>query len=310
MEPAFSVGARGMIVRDLQAAIGGIGVDGIYGTSTAAAVRAIQRRAGMRCDGRAGARLFTHLGLEWPSEFLRCAALTACFEGASFGACNSTDIDGAGFTFGCLGFTTASGEAQELLSGFARSARGSLAVLPAGLRNELLGLAGNPASERSAWEKLLFDPSGRVRNEIAKALAAWGSHPEMRRLQLAMGTRRFWTPAVRCAESHGLRSMAARGLFFDLWVQNGCWRADHEKVWRQRMRSATQEPDECSATREPDERSATHEPELLEAVAYAAANLSARRWRADVLARKLVFARSCGTVHGQAYSLACQGFER
>src|SRR5881394_2772201 len=115
---SFGIGARGFLVRELQTALGGLKADGLYGAKTAQRVRELQQEFGTTADGRADGFVFGCAGLVWPDEFRRCLALVMELEGTGFGGCNSTDIDGAGFTFGCIGFTTSSGEVQRIICEF------------------------------------------------------------------------------------------------------------------------------------------------------------------------------------------------
>lgn len=291
MNPAFRRGARGYLVARLQEALGGLRCDGVFGARTDEAVRALQERLGLPPDGEADAALWRATGLEWPDEFERCLSLTGAFEGTGYGGCNATDIDGAGLTFGIAGFTTASGEVQRLVAEFARRAPEPLALLTPDRRAEFQTLTEGRA-ERKAWERFVFGETGRVRADVRALFAAWGENPQVQAIQRVFVRRRFWEPAVRCASALGLRSMAARGLMLDVWVQNGGWRPAHDAALRAM------------------DRPGAPEPLRLRHAALAVASQARARWRADVLARKLVFAAGAGSVHGTRYVLEAHGFSR
>lgn len=291
-EPAFRPGARGIAVRELQEAIGTLRPDGVFGTKTRDAVAELQRRTGQDPTGEAGPAVFEAAGIPWPDAFLRCLTLTNAFEGTGFGDCNTADIDGAGLTFGIIGFTTRHGEVHEILSAFLHDVPDALASAAPPLRRELARLLQAQAQAGvEAWEGVLLNSRRRARRETAAALAAWGTHPAMRRLQVEMARKRCWNPAVRAARALGIASMAGQGLLFDTWVQNGGWRAEHARLLE----------DGASRGSSPGLR--------MEAVAGAVAAAANPRWRRDVLARKLVFARGSGIVHSTRFTLAAQAFD-
>lgn len=287
MNIGFSEGARGPVVADLQARLGVV-ADGYLGPKTLAAVKALHEKNGLTEGDSAGPSTFDALGLEWPGEFERCLNLTAALEGTGFGGCNATDIDGAGLTFGCIGFTTASGEVQSLIRAFLESAPEALCSVSPEARS-IFGLLINGSGDPKRWARITM-PDGRVQKDVAAALKAWGSVPEMQRLQVQMAEKEFWQLAVQKAMAMGFKSMRAFGLMFDVYVQNGGWRDEHSRIFLRH-----DDPNMPEGTR-------------LEILSYAVAQCAGLRWRTDVLARKLLFARGEGRVHGEDYSLRAQAF--
>jgi hypothetical protein len=292
LPPAFRMGSRGPIVRDLQGALGGLKTDGVFGEKTRFAIEKKQKQAGLETTGAADESIFARIGLAWPDEFRICLTLTNCFEGTDFGGCNLRDIDGAGLTFGCIGFTTASGEVQSLVGAFLRAVPEAMAAFAPARRTELEQLMESSA-QRDAWERFIFGADGRVRNDARGALAAWGTHPAMQEAQLAAARANYWEPAIAYATLLGIRSMAGRGLMFDVWVQNGGWRAQHSKLLERAQQADLHRADGRKK---------------LQTIAEVVAACANARWRGDVLARKMVFARGRGTVHGTRYELDAQGF--
>jgi len=286
---AYRMGGVGLCVAELQHALG-VAADGIFGPQTREAVERVERSIGREPSGDADAAVFSACGLEWPDEFRRCLTLTSAFEGTGFGDCNPTDIDGAGVTFGVIGFTTEHGEVQALVTEFLRHAPEALEYAPRSFRRRLEQLLLRD-SDRHVWERVMLDPMRRVRPEVRASFAAWGNHPQMRELQVRFARERCWHPAAACAKKLGVDTPAGRGLLFDVWVQNGGWRAAHETHFARLMRDRDAPP--ASKSR-------------LEVIAIAVAAESRAPWRADVLGRKLVFARGWGIVHRRSYDLTLQ----
>jgi peptidoglycan hydrolase-like protein with peptidoglycan-binding domain len=286
MEEAFMLDARGWCVANLQQALR-IRADGRFGPSTYEAVARIERELQREIQGRADASVFAHVGLPWPSEFERVLALVMELEGTSFGDCNSTDIDGAGLTMGICGFTTRHGEVQALVETFLSRVPEAWAWLPTSMQLALRKLMDAHASP-AQWEEVLLDSNRRPRPATRAAIAAWGQHPFMRELQRSWAEQRFWQPAVKAARELDVDVPAGRALLFDVWVQNGGWRPAHAV----RMQRHLGEPSDVRAR--------------LHAIALAVAGEARAPWRADVLSRKLLFARGAGMVHGVFYSLAAQ----
>jgi Putative peptidoglycan binding domain/Glycosyl hydrolase family 46 len=286
---AFSIGGVGFPVRDLQRALQ-IWADGEFGAVTRGAVKAAQCRAGLQANGLADEETFDALHLEWPDEFSRCLALTNAFEGTDFGTCNLRDIDGAGVTIGIIGFTTASGEVQHIIREF-------LSEFPE--QSQAIGKRRDDLEEllrtviRQRWENFFYSGGGVVRADCRAALRAWGEHPRFRELQTDFARERCWEPGCATAKRLGFESMAARGLMLDVWVQDGGWRVDHERAFRR-----------LETTEQPEDT----EEKGLWAAAEAAAVCATDRWRADVRARKMVFATGAGEVHGRGFALSAQGF--
>lgn len=286
MEEALLLEARGYCVKALQQALG-VHTDGRFGPQTYEAVVKAELQLGRKARGRADADVFAHLGMPWPTEFERVLALIIELEGTSYGDCNSCDRDGAGLTMGIAGFTTRHGEVQAILETFLRHVPEAWTWAPHALQQQLRKLMEEHASV-AEWEGILLDTKRRPLPTVRAALAAWGQHPFMQELQRSWVYQRFWQPAVKFAKKLELDTPAGRAMLFDVWVQNGGWRQDHVRHYEKLLRAGASER------------------ERLHAVALAVAAASRAPWRADVLSRKLLFARAAGMVHGTFYSLAAQ----
>lgn len=286
MEEAFLLDARGDCVKALQQALG-IAVDGRFGPKTYDAVAKAELELGRTVRGRADADVFAHLGVPWPSEFERTLALVVELEGTSYGDCNPCDWDGAGLTMGITGFTTRHGEVQAILETFLGQVPEAWGWAPPAFQQQLRRLMEDHASVEE-WESVLLDAKRRPLPAVRAAIAAWGQHPFMQELQRSWVHERFWKPAVNSAKKLELDTPAGRALLFDVWIQNGGWRQDHVTRYEKLLRGGASTL------------------ERLHAVALAVASAARAPWRADVLSRKLLFARGAGMVHGVFYSLTAQ----
>jgi hypothetical protein len=292
-ELAFSRGARGFIVSTFQQALAAatglsLVVDGVFGSATERALFAFHSESN---QATAGAKEFAALALPWPDEFVRAIALVSVLEGTSFGDMNATDIDGAGVTLGIAGFTTASGEVQELFAHFFSADPAAADLLGREDRNLLFSLLKH-GSSRAAWDAFFYSHSGTVKIEIARAMVTWGTRSAMRSCQLEMARQRFWKSGVVAADRLGFKTPRARLFFLDVAVQNGGWRAGHQ-VLAERL-VGFHSPEEC---------------DRLEAAAHAVAACAKARWRDDVLQRKLALAHGEGSVHGISIDLRVQAIE-
>jgi hypothetical protein len=279
MEQAFRMGARGFLVENIQLALGVL-PDGVYGRLTAQAVEKYSGSPQADCD------FFEAAGIPWPGEFEICLNLCSVLEGTSFGDCNTSDIDGAGLTFGCCGFTTEHGEVQLLLRRLFQLQPGAAGVLERASRQELEALCASEAKP-AEWKQFFFPDGKRVSQELQRALLTWGENPLMQALQVEFARQRFWEPACRCAEQLGLISMSARGMLLDTWIQNGG--ISRQEIQSLRIKHLS-------------------EAALLSSLPGLISSRAKARWRADVLARKNLFARGAGDVHSTHFSLAAQAF--
>jgi hypothetical protein len=285
MEVGFRSGSKGFIVRQIQQALG-LSADGCFGPRTTAAISSVQQSHSPTAAGLADKQTFCGLGLQWPDEFTRCINLTSVLEGTSFGDCNSTDIDGAGLTLGIAGFTTAHGEVQLILGSLISRTTEALSAVPAALRPEfvrLLKTGGKP----DEWERLFFTHDGIVLPQWRNAFQVWGSIPAMQEIQLQLARERFWLPSIRVARRLRLSSPRGRALLLDIAVQNGGWAARHQRVYDSLIQPSP----------------SSDEFQRLEIMARSVAACAQPKWREDVLARKVLFARGAGIVHGDTFEL-------
>src|SRR5918911_1113453 len=116
----FAKGASGEIVRRIQRRLTAKGfdpqgVDGRYGDNTRKAVRAFQTSAELQPTGEVDLTTWQKLMAKpVPTVRDRSLQVTAAFEGHDFTLAQG-NFDGAGITWGIIGFTLASGELSKIV---------------------------------------------------------------------------------------------------------------------------------------------------------------------------------------------------
>jgi hypothetical protein len=295
----FSKGLRGMIARRIQAdlfhqgfAVGSIDqfVDGDFGGNTESSLRKLQAARSLQETGAVDDATWQQLTVDpIPTLFERCLGLSADFEGHGFGLIQG-NFDGAGLTWGIIGFTLSNGEIQDLLAQVEQEVPGTLDRVMGTLANQWRAIVSSPRNAQIAWADALSTGPNRqgLPLEWKTAFARLGEEPMVKRLQMHKAYDDYFVPAATTAKRVKITSELGIALCFDMHVQNGTSRvkavAELETV--------------------PPKSPELHQREAL---ANAVADKCAATWREDVRSRKLAIARGVGTVHGRAYKLANWG---
>lgn len=295
----FAKGLRGMIARRIQADLLRAGftagpldkfVDGDFGGNTETALRNLQARRGLAVNGSVDVETWQQLTTDpLPSLFERCLGITAQFEGHGFGQLQG-NFDGAGLTWGIIGFTLKSQEIQALLAETEAAAPGTLARVLGPLLPSWQRVVAKPLAEQIAWaDSISSGPSkSRVPPEWKDAFERLADEPIVKRLQMQRAYDKYFLPACASARRLGLVSELGIELAFDVHVQNGSFKPDAFAL-------AAALP------------AGTPEIERRRRLANAVANSANPRWVEDVRERKLTLANGAGQVHGRAFSLAGWG---
>ena len=294
-------GCFGDLVGTLQTALLQAGfytgtIDGDFGGGTDRAVRSLQASMGKTQTGCADPVTWQHAtGQEWPSLFERCLQVTARLEGHGYQMI-AGDFDGAGLTWGIIGFTLKHGEIQALV----REAM----LRDASLIRSAFGPVADDLIQRfvqNDWKKLK-DWSDSVSMGADKTSVAqpWrdgffklGQTPLMKQLQRDRARRQYFEPAVETAKDLQLGGDLGTCLAFDIHVQNGGVKNADRKTYEARMARATS-------------------PSLLarrSLLADLVAASASTRWRTDVAVRKQAIATGLGVVHGMRLDLAAWGMD-
>lgn len=302
------MGAKGMgrgcfgdLVNVLQVALQQQGfytgaVDGDFGGGTERAVQAFQASAGRQQSGRADPPTWQGAtGLPWPSLFERCLQVTARLEGHGYQTV-AGNFDGAGLTWGIIGFTLQHGGIQALV-------REAMLRDPDLVRGAF-GAATDELLERMTdadWSRLKgWADSISLGANLAGVAQPWrdgfrrlGATPLMKQLQRERARREYFEPSQATAQALGLGGELGAALAFDIHVQNGGVKAADRKTFAARMARA-------------GDRSPAARRVLLADLVGASAKA---RWRADVTARKRAIATGLGEVHGLRLDMSAWGMD-
>ena len=295
----FAKGLRGMIAKRIQSDLLRAGffsgpvdrfVDGDFGGNTETALRALQERRGLPVNGAVDVETWQQFTTDpLPTLFERCLGMTAQFEGHGFGLLQG-NFDGAGLTWGIIGFTLQSKEIQALLAAAEAEVPGTLARVLGPLAPTWQRVVQTPLAQQIAWaDSISSGPSKtRVPPEWKDAFARLGDEPIVKRLQMKRAYDKYFVPCARSASTLGLRSEIGIELAFDVHVQNGSFKPAAFAL-------AAALP------------AGTPEIERRRRLANAVADSANPRWVEDVRERKLALANGGGSVHGRGYSLAGWG---
>jgi hypothetical protein len=164
-----------------------------------------------------------------PPIFERCLQVVASFEGTQFTLIEG-NFDGAGLTWGIIGFTLFNGEISSLLGEIHTRCPDLLSVAFGYESAELvqkLGPAASPQQRMNFAESISGPPPKfRVAEPWRTGFATLGEQREAQRLQIDRARGKYWTNvALRDAHDLGLTEELDLMLMFDVAVQDGGMRA-------------------------------------------------------------------------------------
>ena len=294
------VSPSGTVITDLQHSLnasgsGQLGADGLFGKQTELALRAYQTNRGLTRTGTVTDETWKSLiGTDEPSIFQRCLQVTASFEGTQFTEVVG-NFDGAGITWGIIGFTLINGEIGQLLAA-AQQRYPDLVVKAFGDdAADIVRICGpsTSAAAKTAWA----DTVSRGSNKYAVAepwktyFHDFGSFREVQKLQLDRAHDAYWTGAVKDANALAMVEELDLMLFYDIRVQNGGM-GSKGRMAKARAAIAQQSPKTAK----------DHRAIVAQVVAD-----TIGKYKQDVLSRKMAIATGAGTVHGGQYQLADWG---
>jgi Putative peptidoglycan binding domain len=289
--PAGFRTVRGEVIRKLQEGIGlpAEKQDGVYGGDTQSALRDWQTTNQVEVTGAVDVDTWEGvMNQPVPAVFDRALQLTAAFEGHGFTKLEG-NFDGAGLTWGIIGFTWSNNQLQGLL----RTIRSEAPTVyadsfgPLAGRLDQLLAAALPVQMAFANEITLSPGGAAVRGDWKEAFARLGLAPEVQDIQMR-AIKPAWDTASEYFQRYGLTSELSMALCFDIAVQIGV------------------KPPADAAIREAMEANPT-EKELRETIANAVAETAKAAYVEDVRTRKLTFVRGQGEVHGDSYRLDLWG---
>ena len=295
----FSRGCKGMIAKriqtDLQRQNFVVGdplkfADGDFGGNTVTALQNLQNARGLPASGAVELATWQQLTADaLPSLFERCLQVTAAFEGHGFGLAKG-NFDGAGITWGVIGFTLSNREIQAILAAAEQQAPGTLERVMGPLAAQWQAITAKPLNQQIAWASTMS--SGATQEGLPavwlQAFARLGDEPLIKRIQMQRAYGRYFVPCAASARRLKLQSELGIMLAFDVHVQNGSFKPAAFAL-------AAALPDNT--------------PEALrrDQLAQAVAQSARPQYQADVLSRKRTVASGQGRVHGAPYTLASWG---
>ena len=290
----FAKGASGEIVRRIQRRLTAKGfdpkgVDGRYGDDTRKAVRAFQTSSRLDPSGEVDVTTWRKLMAKpVPSVRERALQVTAAFEGHDFTLAQG-NFDGAGITWGIIGFTLAHGELSKIVLEVQQQAPQLVKQAFGAKAQELLAIMRAPRARQIAFADSISLGASKVRlaEPWRTGFRKFGELERVQAVQLAHANHDYFQPARETARTLRLKTELGLALAFDVHVQNGGIKPEARAEIKRHM------------AQHPMER----EQDLRVAVAHAVANHSAPQFRQDVLSRKLTIATGGGTVHGGSFVL-------
>jgi len=295
----FSKGCKGMIAKRIQTDLQRQGfvvgdpltfADGDFGGKTQTALQALQIARGLPVTGAVDGATWQQLTTDpLPSLFERCLQVTADFEGHGFGLAEG-NFDGAGITWGVIGFTLSNGEIQAILKAAEQQAPGTLARVMGPLAAQWQAITAKPLSQQIDWANAMSSGPAKEGLPAAwlQAFARLGDESVIKRIQMQRAYDRYFVPCAAVAAQLKLRSELGVLLAFDVHVQNGGFKPD-----------AVAQAGALPA--------GTPEPVRREKLAEWVAQSARPKYQADVLSRKKTIALGQGVVHGAPYTLSSWG---
>ena len=284
---------RGELVRSLQLKLQAAGhnpgiVDGIFGNDTENALKSFQLAKGQPPTGKLTDETWLAL-MQTPTPLIfdRCLQLTADFEGQGFQTV-AGNFDGAGLTWGIIGYTLQHGEIQNILNEVQQRFPALIDSAFGDLKPILLSKLGKTWPEQLQWANSISIGSNKVRVEEPweRAFATLGSDPAVQEIQLRR-VKKYWDTGDRDANRFHLKTEAGIALCFDIAVQNGGIDNDTEA-----RRILTWINDNPGAS----------ERDVLVRIADVVAENSRPQYVEDVRKRKRTIAKGDGEVHGARYA--------
>jgi hypothetical protein len=229
-----------------------------------------------------------------PPIFERCLQVVASFEGTHFTLIEG-NFDGAGLTWGIIGFTLANGEISSLLGEIQVKFPQLLSQAFGHNTAELLEKLGPNAS---AQTRMNFansisgsGPRFRVAEPWRSGFDSLGRQREVQRLQVERARVEYWTKiALGDARDLGLTEELDLLLMFDIAVQDGGMQSKGRLASaRERLNSRMSGLDRRNI------------------IAEVVVDTIDGSFKEDVRQRKMCVASGRGTVHGGNYDLAGWG---
>lgn len=268
--------------------------DGVFGGNTERAVQSFQQQNQLAPTGKVDDQTWLKL-MSTPAPDLkqRCLQITADFEGTGFTKAVG-NFDGAGITWGIIGFTLSNGELGAVLTAI-RSAHPAVFSAAFGeLEDKIVEVIHSSHSEQIHFANSISVGSSKMRilDVWAKAFEKLGSDPSVQEIQLER-TEKFFEIANRDRQRFNVENELGLALCFDIAVQNG----GIDSTERARIRAKI------------EQNHPTTQQDLRIIIANVVAENSRPQFIEDVRRRKLTIATAQGTVHGSRFAVKTWGLD-
>src|SRR6185369_2356235 len=201
--PLFARGAKGHLIGRVQRALAGPGfytgaIDGDYGAGTERAVGEYQHASGVPVTGRVDDGAWTGLmHSDIPALFERCLQLTARIEGHGF-TMVAGNFDGAGLTWGIIGFTLKGGELTAIIREVFTSNPAAVQRAFGDRTEELMSMLAANWKTQLAWADSIS--SGTRKTTVVEpwrsAFARLGAEDLVQASQLRRAEEDYFVPAT------------------------------------------------------------------------------------------------------------------
>ncbi|MEP7384617.1 MAG: peptidoglycan-binding protein [Gemmatimonadota bacterium] len=290
----FARGARGVHVQRAQQRLQELrmpldSADGMFGGNTESALKQFQQMNALPVTGQIDFDLWPRLtGDAEPTLEERALQLTAAIEGHGYTLAVG-NFDGAGLTWGIIGFTVMAGQVQGILDAVATEHPGMIRATFVDLTADLERLRKMSVAKQIDFLDGISVPPGKHRlvDPWRIAFDRLGAMREVQEIQRRFAFQRYMEPAKQTFRKLGLTTELGLALCFDIHVQNGSIKS--------------------SAMTAINAAGARTEAALRVAIANAVADQSREKYREDVRSRKLAIATGRGVVHGMTLDLANWG---
>lgn len=295
----FGPGARGESIRILQqklvdAGFDTNGIDASYGHGTTTAVEAFQQKHNPPVTGNVDDALWAALTNNAPIPSLRERALglTSTFEGHGYTLAEG-NFDGAGVTWGIIGFTLKGGELSQIVKAAYASDPALVRSCFGDATDTLLKVLAEPQDQQLAWSNSVSSgaSNGNLAEPYRTGFRKLGESALGQQLQQHRVDADYFTPALATAKAYGLTTELGIALAFDIHVQDGGINHTIGDKVRAQMHPGISEKD------------------VRVLIANGIADHALPAWREDVRTRKLTVATGEGTVHGVHYFLKNWGLD-
>ena len=289
----------GTIITDVQASLNAasafnITPDGIYGQQTVDALSGFQGARGLPVTGTVSDATWSALMRSGePSIVERCLQVVASFEGTGFTLIEG-NFDGAGLTWGIIGFTLVNGELGQVLAEINSRQPALFSEAFGADADHILQISGprSTQQQRTDFANSITGPKFRVAEPWRTFFSDLGKQREVQRIQIERAREKYWTQiALRDVGDLGLTEELDLLLLFDVAVQDGGMRSKGRLDAARGLITGAMSALDRRRT-----------------IAQVVGDSIGGAFRNDVLSRKMCIAAGRGVVHSSRYSLDAWGF--